>query len=240
MNLINRLSILAAASRDTVLHRVGRNLKPDAEVDTFATVNKGIAACNFNFTEEFLTTEGNTEVFTYAPGDVCDFGLTTVSYITEPMSAQVYNGEGSNTFEIQDSHHLAVMKTDEDGKVYCIEDAVTKSNSTQYPDGTASFFITAGEIAVTSQSIGSWTTTSVNGARILKTPGFYYIEDGSVTGDVIFKDDDMMETEANYTNLEGNFIDLCAKTNPPDNSAVAKSTLLVLSAMLSASTFLLF
>jgi len=239
MNLINRLSILAAASRDTVLHR-GRNLQPDAEVDTFAIVNKGIAACNFNFTEEFLTTEGNTEVFTYAPGDVCDFGLTTVSYITEPMTAEVYEGQGSNTFEIQDSHHLALMKTDEEGKVYCIEDAFTKSNSTQYPDGTASFFITAGEIAVTSQSIGSWTTTSVNGARILKTPGFYYIEDGSVSGDVIFKDEDMMETEANYTNLEGNFIDLCAKTNPPESSAVGKSSLLAVSAMISASAFFLF
>ncbi len=239
MNLINRLSILAAASRDTVLHRVGRNLQPDTEVDKFAIVSKGIAACNFNFTEEFLTTEGNTEVFTYAPGDVCDFGLTTVSYITEPMSAQVYKGEGSNTFEIQDSHHLALMKTDEEGKFYCIEDAFTKSNSTQYPDGTASFYITAGEIAVTSQSIGTWTSVSVNGARNLKTPGFYYIEDGSVSGDVIFKDDAMMETEANYTSLEGTLIDLCAKTNPPDSSSIGKSSLFAVGAVLSASAFFL-
>lgn len=240
MNLINRLSIIAAATRDTVLHRVGRNLQPDAEVDKFAIVNRGIAACNFNFTEEFLTTEGNTEVFTYAPGEVCDFGLTTVSYITEPMSAQVYNGQGSNTFEIQDSHHLALMKTDEEGKFYCIEDASTKSNSTQYPDGTASFFITAGEIAVASQSIGSWTSVSVNGANVLKTPSFYYVENGSASGDVIFKDEAMMETEANYTSLEGTFIDLCAKTNPPDSSAAGKSSLLAVGAMLSASAYFLF
>ena len=235
MNLINRLHILAAASRDTVLHRV-RNLEDVA--NNTDIVDKGIAACGFNFTEVV-----DTEVFSYNAGDVCDFGLTTVSYITEPMAAEIYKGDGSNTFEIKDRHHLAVMKTDEVGLVYCIEDAYTKNNSTQYPDSTATFYITAGEIAVTSQSIGKWTTISINGASSVDTPGFYYIEDGSVTGNVIFKSDDMMDTEANYTNIEGKFIDLCEKTNPPPlpfSSAVAKSTLLVVSAVLPASFFFLF
>eukprot|EP00986_Skeletonema_menzelii_P008166 scaffold3356_cov154-Skeletonema_menzelii.AAC.16 len=250
MNLINRLHLFAAASRDIVLHR-GRKLEFVTDNATTEIVNESSAVCNFNLTDNFLANDENIEVYMYEAGEVCSFALTTISYITEPMSAQIYNGDNSNTFEMMDSHHLAVMKSDGTGVVYCIHDAATLANSTQHRDGSATFSIKSGEIAVTPPSIGDWTNVSVNGGWSwgVEAPGFYYVEDGSVSGNVVFLDEAKMETEANYTAFEGNLVDLCAEVNPQSlylgnpvgyNSAVARNTLLAVSAMIPASVFLFF
>ena len=144
MNLINRLHLFAAASRDIVLHR-GRKLEFVTDNATTEIVNESSAVCNFNLTDNFLANDENIEVYMYEAGEVCSFALTTISYITEPMSAQIYNGDNSNTFEIMDSHHLAVMKSDGTGVVYCIHDAATLANSTQHRDGSATFSIKSGD-----------------------------------------------------------------------------------------------
>ncbi|KAK1742858.1 hypothetical protein QTG54_006455 [Skeletonema marinoi] len=237
MNLIKRLHLLAAASRDIALNRA-RNLEL-ATGDTTEVVTTGNAACGFNFTDEFLADGNNTEVYTYKAGEVCSYALTTVSYITEPLSAVFSQGDDSNIASVKGAHRLAVMKSDELGKFYCIEDAVTLSNSTQYKNGTATFNITGGEVAVTTTSIGAWTTVDVNGGSSMDVPGFYYVQDGFALGNVIFLDEEKILTEANYTKIQGTFTDLCEETNPPPSSAVAKNALLVISAMLPASVLLL-
>ena len=73
----------------------------------------------------------------------------------------------------------------------------------------------------------------------MDVPGFYYVQDGFASGNVIFLDEEKILTEANYTNIQGTFTDLCEETNPTPSSAVAKNALLVVTAMLPASVFLL-
>lgn len=241
MNLINRLYLFAVASRNIILHRE-RKLEFVTDSNTTAIVQEGNTQCNFNLTDEFLANENNIELYNYEAGDVCSFALTTISYITEPMSAQIFNGENSNTFEVRDSHHLAVMKSDGSGEVYCISDAVTLAKSTQHKDGSATFSITSGEIAVTPQSIGEWTKVSLTWN--LQAPGFYYVEDGSVLGNVVFLDENKFETEANYTDLGGSYVDLCAQVDPQSsyltyNSAVARNTLLAVSVMVPVTALFL-
>ena len=249
-NLINRLHLFAVASRDIVLHRERKLVEFVTDNATTAIVNESSGVCNFNLTDDFLANDDNIEVYMYDAGEVCSFALTTISYITTPMSARIFNGDNSNTFEMTDTHHLAVMKSDGTGEVYCVHDAVTLANSTQHRDGSATFSIKSGEIAVTPSSIGDWTDVTINGGlSVVEAPGFYYVEDGSVSGNVIFLDEAKMETEANYTDFEGSFVDLCAQVDPQSlylgipvsyNSAVARNTLLAVSAMVPASVFFLF
>ena len=89
---------------------------------------------------------------------------------------------------------------------YCIGNASLKAGSTQYRNGSASFSGTGGEHVLNSDStIGDWTSIRVNGGDSVN--GFYYMEDGVIEGQVIFIS--AFETEANFTKIEGTFIDLC-------------------------------
>lgn len=174
--------------------------------NTKDAIEKGNVECNFKLTDEYIADTNNAEVQKYEPGEACPFGITTVSYMTSPLSEYVTKTGSSNTYELEASYHLAVMR-DLDGVTYCIDHAIVKSGSTQYHDGTASFSGTGGEHVFTSGSgIGDWTTVAINnGGSGLN--GFYYMEDGLVEGQVIFNSD--FDTQANFTRIQGTFIDLC-------------------------------
>jgi len=173
--------------------------------NTADAVEKGNVACNFNLADEYIADADNAQVYKYEAGEACPFGITTVSYMTSPQSEYVTSTGSSNTYELEASYHLAVMR-DYDGVTYCIDDATAKSGSTQYRNGTASFSGTGGEhVFTSSSSIGKWTTVAVNGGG--KLDGFYYMADGVIEGEVIFKSG--FETQANFTKIQGTFIDLC-------------------------------
>ena len=236
MNLINRLHLFAAASRDIALGRSRSLQVATDEMDKFIT--QGNIACKFNLTDAFIAVPENAVTYSYPAGDGCPFAITTVSYTIDPLSSTgIYSGENSNTFELKGSSNLAVMMTNQPEKVYCYENSITVTNSTQYQDGSATFEISGGVIAISPQNIGEWTTISVNGGSNMNIPGLYYIEDGLVAGEVIFKDDEKLQTEANYTNVQGTIIDLCEASNPKVSSAAAKNALHVVSTLVPASIF---
>lgn len=261
MNLIQSLNLLSTlspdniASRPRVLQLVNGNQTLPTEV-----VNRGLVECDFNFTSD----ETNTEVFTYEPGDLCSFGITTVAYFTSPVFTNISKEDESNTFTLEASYHFAAMETDnEDGNVYCYENGIIKTSSTQYRDGTASFVVRSGEITIGPQNIGNWTTIAVNGGDRVNIPGFYYVKEGFAEGGVMFLDDKKTMTEPNYTNIDATLIDLCYATVPTPaptyaptpapntastptaaaaevmNGAVAKNVLLVIGAILPVSVFFL-
>ena len=125
--------------------------------------------------------------------------------MTSPVSEHIANGLNSNTFEHVATYNLAAMR-DYDGTAHCISNASMKTSSTQYRDGSASFSGTGGEHVLTSdKTIGNWTSINVNGGDSVN--GFYYMEEGSIEGEVIFNS--AFNCDANYTKIEGTFVDLC-------------------------------
>eukprot|EP00986_Skeletonema_menzelii_P008165 scaffold3356_cov154-Skeletonema_menzelii.AAC.15 len=225
MNLINSFNLLSSVSPDVA--RTARMLAPPQSNRNLRhdMVIRGNAACNFKLSDAFLFDERNIETFTYAPGEACSFGVTTIAYVTSPVTHNIVKGANSNTFELSTCYHLAVMKTDdEDGNAWCYENAFVKTSSTQYMDGSASFVITGGEIPIYSDDIREWTNVDVNGADGLEAPGFFYIDEGYAGGEVIFGSS--FKATANYTHLEGKYVDLCQAmedldaTSAPTPSAV--------------------
>lgn len=216
MNLINSFNLLSSVSTEVaktasmLASASSRNLKGIAFNRSLRSdiIRKGNVACNFNLTDAYLADKSNTEIYTYEAGDACSFGVTTISYMTSPVTHNILNGVNSNTFELQTCYHLAVMPTnDKDGPTICFENANIKTSSTQYRDGSASFVIAGGEIALNPKDVEEWASIAVNGKDTVETPGFYYMEEGYAAGDVVFVS--AFEAEANYTNFRGKYVDLC-------------------------------
>ena len=206
MNLINSFNLLSSLSTDDAT-KTARMLAPQPSGER-AAMRRGNTACNFNLTDAYLVDTSNTQVYSYEAGEACEFGVTTVSYMTSPVKHSISKGVNSNTFELQTCYHLAVMRTDdEDQTAYCYENAFVKTSSTQYVDGSASFVIAGGEIALSANDVREWTNVAVNGGDSLDVPGFYYMDEGFSAGEVIFVS--AFEAKANYTDFEGRYIDLC-------------------------------
>ncbi len=238
MNLINSFNLLSSVS--TEVAKTARMLAPPASSRNLKgtapnrnlrsdMVRRGNDACNFNLTDAYLADNTNTEIYTYEAGEACPFGVTTISYMTSPVTHNIVNGVNSNTFELQTCYHLAVMRTDDkDGTALCFENSNIKTSSTQYRDGSASFVIAGGEIAITSYDVKEWTKVDVNGQDSVESPGFYYMDEGYAAGEVIFVS--AFEAEANYTHFEGKYIDLCQSiedfhaTSAPTPSTVFEDT----------------